>query len=136
MKPKPLRLLPSAMLPLLSILLLLPGFSSVLADDPARSLQIHNESGRRVEVHWVHPESGELFLQSAPDIVHGQNFALNTYVGHAFQVRELPAKRTGVCGGGGEAGGECRVDWFTVNESHDQGEFRGSSDEDGRFRWG
>eukprot|EP00581_Thalassiosira_minuscula_P013298 CAMPEP_0183711822 /NCGR_PEP_ID=MMETSP0737-20130205/7199_1 /TAXON_ID=385413 /ORGANISM="Thalassiosira miniscula, Strain CCMP1093" /LENGTH=461 /DNA_ID=CAMNT_0025940389 /DNA_START=65 /DNA_END=1450 /DNA_ORIENTATION=+ len=87
------------------------------AQDTARSIQIMNESSRRVEVHWVHPDTGEMVLQSTPDILHGANFALNSYIGHTFEVRELPAKKTGVCGGEEES---CRVDYFTVNSNQDQ----------------
>ena len=38
---------------------------------------------------------------------------------HSFLVRELPGKKTGECEG---SEGECRVDYFSVNENHDQGE--------------
>ena len=89
------------------------------AADQSRSIQIMNESTRRVEVHWIHPDTGEMVLQSTPDILHGASFALNSYVGHAFEVRELAAKKSGACGGEGEV---CRVDHFTVNPNQDQGE--------------
>ena len=84
-----------------------------------RSITIMNESGRRVDIHWVHPDTGEMVLQSNPDILNGASMDLNSYVGHTFQVRELPAKKTGVCAGEGEV---CRVDHFTVNTNADQGE--------------
>jgi len=61
-----------------------------------------------------------MVLQSTPDILHGASFALNSFVGHTFQVRELAAKKTGVCAGEDET---CRVDHFTVNANQDQGEF-------------
>ena len=38
---------------------------------------------------------------------------------HSFLVREMPGKKTGECEG---SEGECRVDYFSVNENHDQGE--------------
>ena len=60
-----------------------------------------------------------MVLQSTPDILHGASFALNSYVSHTFQVRELPAKKTGVCSGEGKV---CRIDHFTVNSNQDQGE--------------
>ena len=60
-----------------------------------------------------------MVLQSTPDILHGASFALNSYVSHTFQVRELPAKKTGVCAGEGKV---CRIDHFTVNSNQDQGE--------------
>ena len=49
----------------------------------------------------------------------GASFNLNSYVSHSFLVRELPGKKSEVCEG---SGGECRVDYFTVNENRDQGE--------------
>ena len=45
---------------------------------------------------------------------------LNSYVGHTFQVSELAAKKTGVCGGEDQT---CRIDHFTVNTNQDQGEY-------------
>jgi hypothetical protein len=86
-----------------------------------RNFQIMNESGRRVEVHWIHPQTGEMVLQSTPDILAGSSFALNSYVGHTFQVRELPGKKTGVCEGESQ---QCRIEQFTVNSNSDQGEWR------------
>eukprot|EP00970_Alexandrium_tamarense_P013537 scaffold3489_cov255-Alexandrium_tamarense.AAC.1 len=58
-----------------------------------------NESGRRVDIHWIHPQTGEMVLQSKPDILNGASLDLNSYSTHTFQVRELPAKRTGECAG-------------------------------------
>mmetsp|Transcript_17549 Transcript_17549/g.38250 ORF Transcript_17549/g.38250 Transcript_17549/m.38250 type:complete len:465 (-) Transcript_17549:181-1575(-) len=111
-----INLLASA-IPLLLLLLLTLLPQPTTAVDTARSIQIMNESGRRTEVHWVHPQTGEMVLQSTPDILHGASFALNSYVGHTFEVRELAAKKTGVCAGEDET---CRVDHFTVNSNQDQ----------------
>jgi len=89
----------------------------IVAVDTARSIQIMNESGRRVDIHWIHPDTGEMVLQSDPDVLNGASMDLNSYVGHTFQVRELPAKKTGVCAGEDEI---CRIDHFTVNSNVDQ----------------
>mmetsp|Transcript_17881 Transcript_17881/g.35944 ORF Transcript_17881/g.35944 Transcript_17881/m.35944 type:complete len:454 (+) Transcript_17881:136-1497(+) len=83
----------------------------------ARSIQILNESGRRVDVSWIHPQTEELVLQSTPDVLAGASFSLNSFVSHSFLVREMPGKKTGECEG---SEGECRVDYFSVNENHDQ----------------
>jgi hypothetical protein len=102
--------------------LLLFGFVVVDAagtDSKSRSISIMNESGRRVEVHWINPDNGSMVLQSTPDILNGASMSLNSFVGHNFEVRELPAKKTGVCGGEDET---CRVDHFTVKATQDQGE--------------
>lgn len=58
-----------------------------------------------------------MVLQSTPDILAGASFALNSFVGHSFQIRELPGKKTGVCEGEGQV---CRIGTFTVNENRDQ----------------
>ena len=111
------------LLRLLTTLTVLLGTTTTIAnasDSPdARSIQILNESGRRVDIHWIHPQTQEMVLQSTPDIMAGASFALNSFVTHSFQVRELPGKKSGVCEG---TEGECRVDYFTVNENTDQGE--------------
>eukprot|EP00804_Cyclotella_cryptica_P029451 CCRYP_011270-RA/>CCRYP_011270-RA protein AED:0.18 eAED:0.18 QI:2826/1/1/1/0.75/0.4/5/1530/114 len=85
-----------------------------------RSIAIMNQSGRRVDVHWVPPYKGEMILQSKPDILNGASLNLNSYVGHTFQVRELPGKVSGVCAGENQ---QCRIEHFTVNANENQGEF-------------
>ncbi|KAL3808167.1 hypothetical protein ACHAXA_009854 [Cyclostephanos tholiformis] len=89
----------------------------VLAADVPRTITIMNESGRRVEIYWISPDDGELVLQSDPDILDGTSLELNSFVGHSFEVRELPGKKSGVCDGEGQT---CRVDYFTVNPNNDQ----------------
>ena len=107
-------------MPLLIILLLATYLcTNIHAADTSRSITIMNKSGRRVDIHWVHPDTNEMVLQTDPDILNGASMDLNSYVGHTFQVRELPAKKTGVCGGEDET---CRIDHFTVNANKDQGE--------------
>jgi hypothetical protein len=91
----------------------------VLAADVPRTITIMNESGRRVEIYWISPDDGELVLQSDPEIPDGTSLELNSFVGHSFEVRELPGKKSGVCDGEGQT---CRVDYFTVNPNNDQSE--------------
>lgn len=99
------------------LLFLLPHLTLTLANDQERSIQIFNQSGRRVDVHWVPPYEGEMVLQSKPDILNGASLALNSYITHTFEVRELPGKTSGVCSG---EGGVCQVDHFTVNSHENQ----------------
>ncbi|KAL3773812.1 hypothetical protein ACHAW5_004105 [Stephanodiscus triporus] len=119
--PPPKALLSAMLLPF--VLLLLLGTTSVVvvsaasSSPSARSINIMNESGRRVEVHWINPDDGSFVLQSTPDILNGASLNLNSYVGHNFEVRELPGKKTGVCAGEDQT---CRVDRFTVKSTHDQ----------------
>jgi hypothetical protein len=85
----------------------------------ARSINIMNESGRRVEIHWINPDDGSMVLQSTPDVLNGASLTLNSYMGHNFEVRELPAKKTMECAGEDK---QCRIDRFTVKSTQDQGE--------------
>jgi hypothetical protein len=87
--------------------------------DQSRSIMIMNESSRRIEVNWVDPVTGDLVLQSEPDLLNGASLALDSFVGHTFEVRELPAKKTGVCAGNDQT---CRVNHFTVTSNNEQGE--------------
>ena len=113
----------ATMIRLLTSLLLLTSAITVVtasSESPdARSIQILNESGRRVDISWIHPQTEELVLQSTPDVLAGASFSLNSFVTHSFLVRELPGKKSGECEG---SEGECRVDYFSVNENQDQGE--------------
>uniref|UniRef100_A0A7S0KAA4 Fe2OG dioxygenase domain-containing protein n=1 Tax=Leptocylindrus aporus TaxID=1398097 RepID=A0A7S0KAA4_9STRA len=102
------------------ILLALASFIVVGASDTGRSIQFVNRSGHRVEVHWINPDNGQLILQSNPFIYHGATLSLNSYVGHTFQLREMPSKNSGVCGGSDQ---QCRIDTVTVTDNHQQTTF-------------
>ena len=112
---------------LTAVSLLLPLLqTAIAASSDARSIIIANESSRRVEVHWVDPVSGEMVIQSEPDILDGASLNLDSYVGHTFEVRELPSSKTGYCGDpSNEAtvGTICRMGTFTVNENDQQSTF-------------
>ncbi len=86
------------------------------AGDP-RNINIHNESGAKVELYWIHPNTREAVLQSTPYIYNGATFALNSFVSHAFEIREIPGK-SGKCAGNDDT---CRVGYFAVNENDEQG---------------
>ncbi len=85
------------------------------AQDP-RNINIHNESGSKVEIYWIHPDTKETVLQSSPYIYNGATFALNSFVSHAFEAREIPGK-SGKCAGKDDT---CRVGYFAVNENDNQ----------------
>lgn len=88
-----------------------------------RSIQIVNESGRRVDVFWVNPDTGELIRQTEPFVYNGGTLPLTSYIGHTFEVRELPSSKTGYCGdpsNEASVGTICRMGTFTVNENDQQ----------------
>jgi len=82
-----------------------------------RPIKILNESGSKVEIHWIHPQTGELFLMSTPNVLNGASFNLNSFIGHEFQIRELPSSKTGVCKGTEQV---CRTNYLSVTENSEQ----------------
>jgi len=89
---------------------------------PDRAIHIVNESGRRIDVYWVHPDTKELVKQTDPFVYSGASLPLNSFAGHTFQVREIPGSKSGVCGDPDREStiGTCRMTYFTVNDNHEQ----------------
>jgi hypothetical protein len=82
-----------------------------------RPIKILNESGSKVEIYWVHPQTGALSLMSTPNVLNGASFNLNSFVGHAFDVRELPSGKMGICKGQEQT---CRTNHLAVTENSEQ----------------
>jgi len=93
------------------------------AGQDKRSINLLNQSGSKVEVHWIHPDTNERVLQSAPFIYNGATFTLNSFVSHEFEVRELPGK-DGKCKSG-ENKDTCGSGYFIVKDSDEQNFFIG-----------
>lgn len=74
-------------------------------------LNINNASGRRIEIFYVNEEKLHLMVKNPLDA--GVVFNANTYMGHNFEVREVPEKRTGECGG---VDMECRSALVTIGD--------------------
>jgi pyrimidine deaminase RibD-like protein len=83
----------------------------------SRGIKIVNESGSKVELYWLHPQTGEGSRMSDPSILHGTSFPLDSFVGHEFEVRELPLISTGVCKSDDQT---CRTGIFAVSGNDDQ----------------
>lgn len=64
----------------------------------------------------MHPDTHELVLQSNPDIQNGSMMILNSFVGHMFQIRELPSAKTGAC-----EDEVCLIGFMTVTSHKEQG---------------
>jgi hypothetical protein len=83
----------------------------------SRNIKILNESGGKVEIHWIHPQTRAATLMSTPNVMNGASFPLNSYIGHEFEVRELPSTTTGVCPSEDQT---CRTALFPVSGNADQ----------------
>jgi len=84
----------------------------------SRGIKIMNSSGARVEVYWVNPDTRDTVLMSNPNIANGGDFALNSFVGHEFEVRELPSVKTGLCDLSDDQ--TCLNGYFVVSGNDDQ----------------
>mmetsp|Transcript_1610 Transcript_1610/g.2286 ORF Transcript_1610/g.2286 Transcript_1610/m.2286 type:complete len:459 (+) Transcript_1610:46-1422(+) len=85
----------------------------------ARSFNIINLSGKKIEVFWLHPDTGETVSQSNGAVHAGATFSLNSYVGHDFEIREVPSKKSKKCGDESNDN-VCRSAYFEVNSNDDQ----------------
>jgi len=81
-----------------------------------RSLNIVNNSGVHVALYWVHPDTREGSLMSEK-IPNGGSFSVNSFIGHEFELRQLPSARTGVCKSEDQT---CGTSFFTVSPNYDQ----------------
>lgn len=81
-----------------------------------RKIQVLNEALSKIELNWINPVTHERVLMTTPNIMPGADFSLNSFVDHAFEVREVPSEKSGRCAI--EAG--CRTDNFTVSAHDDQ----------------
>jgi hypothetical protein len=96
--------------------LLLMGVAITMANPLSRTIEVVNESGKKLVVDWVHPKTGEVTTLSQ-GLENGAKTTLNSYVNHTFLVHE-PSNET--CNAKND-GGACQVRHITVNENTEQG---------------
>lgn len=101
-------------------LLFTKAWSGVSGRSDSRHISILNHSGRRVQILWIHPDTKEGVLMSDPHVANGADFPLDSFVGHTFEARELPSKKTGECQSSDDGPGVCRRALFTVSENDEQ----------------
>jgi hypothetical protein len=85
-----------------------------------RSVSVSNLSGRRVDVFWINDSQTPVTYVSNSDKQEGYPYggetAMLSYVGHKFEIREMPRKATGMCDQE-----ECAKGYFEVNDQEKQG---------------
>lgn len=82
----------------------------------ARTIHMENQSGSTIMKRWKHPDTGELAdPQPVEGVPYGGESLVNSYIGHVFQIDEMPSKRTGKC-----RLGKCRRTFLTVSDKEDQ----------------
>jgi hypothetical protein len=87
-------------------------------------IRFKNDSGRKTEIFWIDPSSGDLVLQTPGAMSSGETLILDSYVNHTFFIREVP-DRTGTCNAGTSIAAPtlapCKTAFIKVND-HDDGE--------------
>jgi hypothetical protein len=83
----------------------------------SRSVRVMNKSGVRIDIFWIHSTTNELAPShtEGEGIMFGGETGISSYVGHSFEVQELPNKKTNKC-----VEKICRKAYFTVNTKEDQ----------------
>lgn len=83
----------------------------------SRSVRVMNKSGVRIDIFWIHPNTRELAPShtEGDGVMYGGETGISSYIGHEFEVVELPSKKTKKC-----LQKECRKAYFTVNTKEDQ----------------
>ena len=111
----------------LLICCLLFASSSSTTNVASRSVNRHikfiNDSGSKIEVYWINPDTRDTILMSNPHVVKGADFPLDSYVGHEFEVREVADGPNGECRhttADGTDDKSCRVTYFTVSVNDEQ----------------
>jgi hypothetical protein len=84
-----------------------------------RPIRLFNDAGVKVEVYWINPTTRAASLMSTPSIYDGAQMPLNSFVGHEFELREVPAADTGACANEDKV---CHSVNFLVSENDNQGE--------------
>ena len=83
----------------------------------SRSVRVMNKSGVRIDIFWIHPHTRELAPShtDGEGVMYGGETGISSYIGHEFEVVELPSKKTKKC-----LEKECRKTYFAVNTKEDQ----------------
>lgn len=79
-----------------------------------RSFEIINESGANFDLFWLNPKNGEGVKLSPASIIDGERFPLNSFVGHEFELREVPLTEGGNCSSPDKV---CHKGNFVVSEN-------------------
>jgi hypothetical protein len=85
-----------------------------------RPITIRNQSGRRFDVFWINTFTDPVsYVSNSVEnegYPYGGDAVFLSYIGHEFEVREMPSKKTKSC-----RLKECAKAYFKVNDQEFQG---------------
>jgi len=85
----------------------------------ARNIDFVNQSGTRVDLLWINRSTDPVSYHSNSNdegYPYGVSQRINSFIGHEFEAREMPSKKTGEC----KTPGKCRTAYFQVNSEEGQ----------------
>lgn len=82
-----------------------------------RSARVLNESEVKIDVFWIHATTRavESSQTEGKGIFFGSDTGISSYIGHSFEIQELPNEKTKKC-----VRKTCRKAYFTVSSNEDQ----------------
>jgi hypothetical protein len=100
------------------VLVLVLWISVSVGENGRCSFRLVNDAGVTIEVFWVEPTSRDGVLLTTPDVgmLPGLEIPFDSFVGHEFEIREMPAANTGECA---NESNECHSSSFIVSETED-----------------
>lgn len=83
--------------------------SHCVAFDHSRAVDISNESGHKLQVYWLRPETGEAVRYA--DVLNGDKAVINSFVNHTFMLRDESSSCE-------EQDENCHVNYITISDEH------------------
>jgi hypothetical protein len=119
-------LMTTLLFPLLVVTGLIPSIHAAVLgisrrDSPnVRKFMFVNRSGRRVDLLWMNrstdPVSYSSNSENGEGYPYGATTGISSFIGHEFEIREMPSKKTGQC----KIPGNCQIGQFQVNDQEGQ----------------
>jgi hypothetical protein len=85
-------------------------------------VEVMNDSGHKVRIHWVDPKSGELVRFLEPYLYEGESVSFDSFVNHTFLIEEVVGKNETTCKNAND--NSCHFSQMTVTSNEEQGELR------------
>jgi hypothetical protein len=99
------------------VALLLSSYWICIAASDGSAVQIRNHSLVKLKISWVNPSTKKTTPMG--DIVPNETWAVNSFVGHEFQIAELPDEESGACESN-EGDQTCKVNYIKVTTKFEQ----------------
>ena len=77
-----------------------------------------------MDLFWINRAANPIEFRSNSEngegYPYGASQGLTSYIGHEFEIREMPSKKTGEC----RIPGDCKTGYFQVNDQEGQSKFQ------------